>query len=243
MLRRKIMLLGILGISLIFSIIYFLPNVHAINYTISDEEDDVLQDCPTGEETGDYHDEIDIIELTVAGQYINFTVAGSFFDWDSSYFGTVIFSQSFESDASNHLTWSPPYYAIDWQNKSGPIEVTLEKGYHLGGNNFAYEVWNGTGWEDRNTATPFNILSDITEHSLISYIPDGVEDIPSNMKVVGNTKFFDFDGCDYSDLTPIPSSDTDSSDNGIPSYNLYIFICTMIGVSIIFLRKYRSRKI
>jgi hypothetical protein len=232
-LKRKIILLGIFSIIVLCSIIYFLPGVHGLNYTVFDPEDDVFQDCDTAENTGDYHDEIDIVELTVAGQYVNLTVAGNLANWNSSYFGEVFFAQSIMVGAYNSILFSPPYYALDWGNESGPIEVTLEKGYSLGGNNFAYEVWNGTGWEDRITATPFNIAFDITAHSVISYIPDGVEEIPSNMKVLGSTHIFIVSGCGYSDLTNVPSSG-----GAVPSYNLFIIICTMLGISLLIIKKY-----
>jgi hypothetical protein len=89
MLKRKIIMLGIFSIILFCSIIYFLTGVQGLNYTVTDPEDDVLQDCNTAEVTGDYHDEIDIVELTVAGQYVNLTVAGNLANWNSSYFGEV----------------------------------------------------------------------------------------------------------------------------------------------------------
>ena len=235
MLKRKIIVSAIFGIIVFCSIIYLLPNAYAIDYTVSDAENDVLRDCATSEDTGDYHDEIDIVELNVTGQYVNITVAGNLANWNSSYFGSIYFSPRFTASEFNDLLWTTPYYIIDFENESGPIEAFLERGYSLGGNNFAYEVWNGTGWEDRNTGTAVNILYAITSHSVVSYIPDGVEEIPSSMKVVAKTRILIFSSCNYSDITSIPSSG-----GGVPSYNLFIIICTMVGISLIILKKHKK---
>ena len=232
--KRKIIIFAIFNIIVFCSIIYFLPIGHAINYTTSDVEDDVLRD---GDTVGDFYDEIDIVKLSITGRNINFTVAGNLANWNYSYVGKIYFSQGFTVDASNNVVWRPPYYVIDFENKTGPIEAFLEKGYSIGGNNFAYEQWNGTGWENRTTATPANILVEVTEHSVICYIPDAVEEIPSNLKAVGKTRMstFDPDFNIYSDVTPIPTADT-----SIPSYNLLILIGTMIGISIIIIKKYKK---
>jgi len=235
MIKKKITPLTIFSILVFISIIYFLPVAQGVDFTISDVEDDVLRDCPTEEDTGDYHDEIDIIELIVAGRTINLTVAGNLANWNSSYYGSVLFSESIINSGYNQLIFTFPYYALDWDNNSGSIEVTLEKGYHLGGNNYAFEVWNGTGWEDKNTATAANIVDDVTEHSVISEIPVAVEEIPGNMKVVAHTSISIFDGCNFSDLTPLPGSD-----QGIPSYDLFILICITLGISLILIKKYKK---
>ena len=91
MIKKKITPLTIFSILVFISIIYFLPVAQGVDFTISDVEDDVLRDCPTEEDTGDYHDEIDIIELIVAGRTINLTVAGNLANWNSSYDGSCTF--------------------------------------------------------------------------------------------------------------------------------------------------------
>lgn len=237
MIKKKLIPLSIFSILVFISIIYFLPVVHGVNFTIPDVEDDVLRDCPTAEDTGDYHDEIDITELIVAGRTINLTVAGNLAMWNSSYSGRVTFSEDIIIGDYNQLIMGYPYYELDWDNMSGSIEVTLEKGYHLGGNNYAYEVWNGTGWEDKWTATAANIVDDVTEHSVISEIPVAVEEIPNKMKVIAHTHIFVLDGCNFSDLTPLPAS---ASAPGIPSYNLFILICITFGISLILIKKYKK---
>ena len=135
------------------------------------------------------------------------------------------------------MVFTTPWYVVDWENKSGPIEATLGKSYSLGGNNYAYEVWNGTGWENQTTATAFNIAVDVTDHSVIIYIPDAVEEIPSNMKVICKVHLFDFSiSCFFSDVTRV----SPSADPAIPSFNLLILICTTIGVSLIIIKKYKK---
>lgn len=226
MIKKKLIPLAIFSILVFISMTYFLPVVHGVNFTISDVEDDVLRTCGFEEDTGDYHDEIDITELIVAGRTINLTVAGNLAMWNSSYHGFVIFSKGIAIGSYNQLIFGD-YYALDWDNKSGSIVVTLEKGY-----NTTFELWNGTGWEDKGTATAANIVVAVTEHSVISNIPVAVEEIPSNMKVVAGTLILIHDGCDFSDLTPLPGSD-----QGIPSYDLFILICITFGISLILIKK------
>ncbi|GAJ22808.1 unnamed protein product, partial [marine sediment metagenome] len=60
--------------------------------------------------------------------------------WGSSHSGTVIFSPYVFPDGT---AYRYPYYKVEFENRSGPIEATLEKGYQLSINNFANEVWNG----------------------------------------------------------------------------------------------------
>jgi len=236
--KRKIIFLVIFSSIVFCSVIYSLPNVHAFNFRITDVEDDVLRYACDTEETGDFFDEIDIVELNVAGKNINVTVAGNFTSWGSSHYGTVIFSPIIYPDG---MTYGYPYYKVEFENRSGPIEATLEKGYQLSINTVANEVWNGTGWEAQNTATPATIVVDVTEHSVISYIPDAVEEIPSTMKVLARTHLYNHSDptCLFSDVTRIPPS----VDTGIPSYNLFILICTIIGVSFIIIKKYKKSKI
>ncbi|MCK4284633.1 MAG: hypothetical protein KAX18_00445 [Candidatus Lokiarchaeota archaeon] len=235
--KRKITILAIFSIIVFCSIINFLPNVHAINYTTSDAENDVLRGCDP-EDTGDYYDEIDIVNFIVTGRNINCTVVGSFADWDDNHYGTVSFSSGIQVSSHNGLVTNLPTYVVEWENNSGPIEATLEKHYSLGGGNYGHDVWNGTGWEDESTATAANIVVDVTNHSVISYIPDAVEEIPSNMKVICKTHLWIYSPtiCAFSDVTPLPSSDA----GGIPSYNLFILICTMIGVSLLIIKKYKK---
>ena len=97
MIKKNFIKLTIFLLFVLISISYFIPITHGINATISDTEDDVLRQCTSGDTTGDFHDEIDIIKLTVAGKNVNLTVAGNLGQWNSSYYGTIIFSEKFYS--------------------------------------------------------------------------------------------------------------------------------------------------
>ncbi len=110
----------------------------------------------------------------------------------------------------------------------------------MGGTDVAFEVWNGTAWENSSTATPANILSDVSQHSIIAYIPDAVEEIPSNMKCLLYTHFWQYPfDCEYADFAPDLST---TRGDKIPSYNLFILICVMIGISILLVRKRNKLK-
>ena len=236
--RRNISLLVIFSLFVCFSITNLLPLAKGYTYTFSDPEDDVIQECDSGIETGDYYDEIDIVKIVIADKHVNLTVAGNLAYWNSSYSARIYFSNQFFT-SSTGFSWTPPYYILHCANDSAPLKVNLKRGYSLGGGNFAYEVWNGTGWEDENTATAANILTDITEHSIIIDIPLAVEPIPDSMLVLVVTRLFFFGDCDYMDFAPALSSFT-SSQNGIPGYDILILSFIVIGISLIMIKKYKK---
>ena len=82
MIKKKVVSFTIFTILVILSLVNFLPVTHGIDAIISDTEDDVFQECATGNSTGNYHDEIDITKLTIAGQNVNLTVAGNLANWN-----------------------------------------------------------------------------------------------------------------------------------------------------------------
>ncbi|MGB5912474.1 MAG: hypothetical protein WBH31_14885 [Promethearchaeia archaeon] len=236
--KRRISLLITLTLIGCFSIINLLPVAIGYDYTFSDAEDDVIRECDSGIETGDYYDEIDIVKIVIADKHVNLTVAGNLAYWNNSYSARIYFSNQFFT-SSTGFSWTPPYYILHCANDSGPLNVILKKGYSLGGGNFAYEVWNGTGWEDENTATAANILTEITEHSIISDIPLAVEPIPDSMQVLVAARLFLFGDCDYMDFAPELSSFS-GSQGGIPGYNLFILSVIIIGISLIIIKKYKK---
>ncbi|MFX1316314.1 MAG: hypothetical protein ACFE9T_10655 [Promethearchaeota archaeon] len=233
MTKRNI-LLAFFSILVFLSVIYFLPLVNGYDFIFIDAEDDVYRYCESTDETdiGDYHDELDIVKLNITGKYVSFTVVGNISDWDSYYRATVFFSSHFTwYEQYLELTWRSPCYIIEFHPKT---RATLEKIYHLEEGGYAYEVWNGTAWENSSTATPANILSEISQHSLTAHIPDAVEEIPSNMKCLLWINFWETStDCTYADIAPSPSN----GGGNVPSYNIFVLICAMIGISIFLVRK------
>lgn len=240
MTKRNISL-AVFSIFIFISIIYFLPVANGYDYIFTDAEDDVyLYNHDTSElVNGDYHDEIDIVKLNITGKYVNITIAGDLGDWNYSHFADLTFSERFFPWGEPlDYAFTPPYYSIEFENDSS-FFVTLEKGYSLGGGKFAYEEWNGTAWENRTTATPANILSEVSQHSIIAYIPDAVEEIPSNMKCLLYTQFWQYPFV-YADFAP--ALPTAGGGDAIPSYDLFLLICVMIGISLLLVRKRNKLK-
>ncbi|MFX1321633.1 MAG: hypothetical protein ACFFAQ_08315 [Promethearchaeota archaeon] len=235
-------LLAVFGILVFFSVLNFLPVVNGYDYIFTDVEDDVYRYCESTDQTvvGDYHDEIDIVKLNVTGKYASFTVAGDLGDWNGSYWAALIFSSQFIPwEGPLNFAWRVPYYYIDFDS---PSFVSLERGYSLGEGDFAYEVWNGTAWEDEITGTAANILNESSQHSIIAYIPDAVEEIPSNMKCLLYIKCWEppsYD-CTYADFAP--ALPTAGGGGNIPGYNLFILFCVMIGISILLVRRRNKLK-
>ncbi|MFX0025645.1 MAG: hypothetical protein ACFE8M_04460 [Candidatus Hermodarchaeota archaeon] len=240
MIKRKILLLNTFSIMLFFSILSFLPVVKGYNYMFTDIENDVIRECNSEVDTGDYNDEIDIVKITIAGKNINLTVAGDLGYWNNSHVARIHFSNRFIPKNSTDFAWTPPCYVIECEKDYGGFEATLERAYSLGGGNFAYEVWNGTAWEDRITATPANIFTSVSEHSIIIDIPAAVEPIPNDMKVLFWTRYYFSSSCKYHDFAPSLSSFQE--EGIIPSYNLFILIFTMIGSSLIMIKITKNRK-
>ncbi|MFX0043882.1 MAG: hypothetical protein ACFE8L_13300 [Candidatus Hodarchaeota archaeon] len=240
--KKRNISLAVFSIIFFLSLIYFLPVARGYDYIFDDAEDDVYRYCEDTDETviGDYRDEIDIVQLNITGQYVNLTVAGDLAGWSDFHWGFLTFSEEFIPwEGELNYAWKAPYYRLEYEYNP-PFFVTLEKGYSLGGGDFAYEVWNGTAWENQSTATPVNILSGISQHSIVAYIPDAVEEIPSSMECLLNTRYWPPPyNCTYADFVPaLPSIEEDK----IPSYNLFILICGMIGISILFVRKRNKLK-
>lgn len=240
--KSKILSLAILSILVLLSLVYFLPVVRGYDYIFSDKEDDVIRDCDSEVDIGDFHDEIDIVKITIAGKNINLTVAGNFGYWNNSHFAAIHFSNRFMAqENSTEFTWTPPCYVITCKKDNGGFKVTLERAYSLGFGDFVYEAWNGTGWEDRGTATAANIFTSTTEHSIIIDIPTAVEPIPADMKVLVWTRYLVSVNCKYHDFAPQLSSFQE--EDTISSYYIFILICTMIGISLIMIKNTRNRKL
>lgn len=241
MTKRNI-LLAVFGILVFLSVINFLPVVHGYDYIFIDAEDDVYRYCESTDEKviGDYHDEIDIVKLNITGKYVSFTVVGDLGNWNTSHWTTLTFSEGFSPWGEVNYACRIPYYRLEFEMFPS-LFVTLEKCYILGGNELAFEVWNGTAWENATTATPANILSEVSQHSIIAYIPDAVEEeIQSNMKCLLYTHFWqDPWDCEYVDFAPALST---AGGGKIPGYNLFLLICGMIGISILLVRKRNKLK-
>ncbi|MFX1321634.1 MAG: hypothetical protein ACFFAQ_08320 [Promethearchaeota archaeon] len=240
---KRNILLAVFGILVLLSVITFLPVANGYNYIYIDAEDDVYQYCDSTDETdiGDYHDEIDIVKLNITGKYASFTVAGDLGDWDPHHHAVIIFSSHFTYNGPHEgLSWRSPFYLIDYES---PSFASLERAYSLGGDGYVYEVWNGTAWENETTATPANILNESSQHSIIAYIPDAVEEIPSDMKCILNTEvipWFIPSDCWYEDIAP--ALPTAGGGGNIPGYNLFILFCVMIGITILLIRKRNKLK-
>ena len=225
------------------SFLYFFPTVICYDYTFSDIEDDVIRECGSEVDMGDYYDEIDIVKITFAGKNINLTIAGNFNYWNYSHSARIHFSDRFMTEDTTNFTWTPPCYVIVCKKDNGGFEASLEKAYSLGIGDFAYEAWNGTGWEDRSTANAANIVTSFTEHSIIMDIPAAAESIPTDMKVLVWTRYSFSVSCKYHDFAPELSSFQGDANGIIPSYNLYVLIYIMIGSSLIMIKIARTRKL
>ncbi|MFX0043881.1 MAG: hypothetical protein ACFE8L_13295, partial [Candidatus Hodarchaeota archaeon] len=221
---------------ILFSVISILPVVNGYDYIFDDAEDDVYQYCTDTEETviGDYHDEIDIVNLNITGKHASFTVAGNISDWNIYHWFYLVFSENFRPSGPLFFIWTVPYYELEIESSF----ISLERAY-ISGETLFHEEWNGTHWENSSTATPANILNEVSQHSISAYIPDVVEEIPSSMKCLLYAGFNGYP-CSYADYAP--ARPTSGGGDEIPGYNIFLLIGSMIGVAFFLLRKKYKKK-
>ena len=235
MIKRYISL-AVFGLFILLSVISILPVVNGYDYIFDDEEDDVYQYCVDTEETviGDFHNEIDIVNLNITGKYVSFTVAGNFSDWGGSHSAELVFSENFKSSGPLYFIWTIPFYRLEFDYSF----VSLEKAY-ISGETCVHEVWNGIHWENSSTATPYNILSEVSQHLISATIPEDVEEIPSSMKCLLFSYFGGYP-CSYADYAP--ARPTSGGEEEIPGYNVFLLICVMIGISLLLVIKRNKLK-
>lgn len=239
-------ILSIFSLSLMFQTFTL---VVSFNLTVDDPENDVYYFHTTSEDyemkKGDYHDEIDIIRFEVTGQHFNLTFAADIGDWGNTHYAMIMLHPDFHG-----FTQAPtyPYYAILYENHSANGLGYL--GFHVFFLNvtsaYTEQYWNVTmGW-----VSDISLASDIgsaSDRSIIADLPMDAYTIPDDIDCIALSNYLIIfflieDTYQYTDIAPNKYDPYGDKGNNIPSYNLFIVVGLLFGISLIIGKKYLKKK-
>jgi hypothetical protein len=194
------------------------------------------------------HDEIDIKTLSIDGQDINLTFYGDISDWintENITTGTLVgLYEDFDWEYFETNKQTPfPYYAIQYTNWTTYYYSPPSVGYDVFlvyyDNKSAFPMfWNGSTFiSDETDAMSIGY---VTQKSIVTTVPLGGFEILDNTTYVAQSIFietFGFLEMDiYTDLAPEKFNPFRKSESKIPSYNIPIFIISILGITIILMK-------
>ncbi|MFX0026409.1 MAG: hypothetical protein ACFE8M_08325 [Candidatus Hermodarchaeota archaeon] len=234
MIKRKISSL-ILLCSILFIISFqYIPVVKGLTESYTDPQNDVFKiDFETNNvEKVSSHDEIDIVNITLDGQYTNVTFAGNITGHDIEC--NIYFFEHYNKD---NLIFE---YGVHYSNFTGTGFNVIFVKYILSGDEYEYQFWNDTiGW------TPSNISADIigtsSDYVIEATIPDLALSIHESITwFVVSTYYLGSIG--YLDCAPdsyCPIEETGINWNQII---LFIVIAAFVGIGAFYFYKKRKPK-
>lgn len=232
MIKRKIFSL-ILLCSILFTISFqYIPVVKGLTESFSDPQNDVFKiDFETNNiEKVSSHDEIDIVNITLDGQYTNVTFAGNITGHDMEC--NIYF---FEHYDPNNVIFE---YGVHYSNFTGTGFNVIFVKYILSGDEYDYEFWDGMDWTTSNTSA--EIIGNSSDYVIEATIPDLALSIHDNITwfVVstyysGSIGYLD---CAPDDYCPI-------EETGIPIIQIILIIAIVAFVGIGAFYFYKKRKL
>ncbi|MFX1322884.1 MAG: hypothetical protein ACFFAQ_14700 [Promethearchaeota archaeon] len=248
--KKSYYLFAVLSIVLLSLTFQTFTPVVGIYMSVDDPENDVHYIHIIGDDydqtKGDFHDEIDIVKLNISEQFFNLTFAGNMADWvvgTGPYMAALIILHPDFQGFNQEPTY--PYYSILYENHSVTGQYDEYLGYHVF---FTYVIgeynqlyWNATtGWvsstalaSDIGSASGKSIIADVPTNAYI--IPDDIDIIA--MSVYSEFLFFTDELFEYIDIAPNKYDPFASDGGGIPSYNLFIIVSILLGISLIIIKK------
>ena len=236
---------AVLSIVLLSLTLQTFTPVLGLNAIETDPENDVYRIHVIGSSQdiskGDYRDEIDIVKLEINGQAINLTFAGNMTDWQSNDTIETIAIVILHPDFKGLDEVSYPYYEIYYDNWTDyglgyKVFLTYET-------EFDTEYWDGSEWVDHEndamevgSASDKSITADVSTDAL--NITDDLTFIAQSMCV---EKIGDDEAMGYIDIAP-NKYDPFASEDQIPSYNLFIVVGVLFGITLIIIKKQIKRK-
>jgi len=195
---------------------------------------------------GDYHDEVDIVRLKIDGQNLNLTFAGNINDWvsdaDHETSAIIFLYPDFNMEIYKQGDQQYPRYVAFYQNQSeyGPDYKFV---FINEINNETWWVWDGSGWTLSNGLSA-NIGS-ASGKSIIANVPSGAYTIPDNITYFAVAEHDNYLGggeaIAYLDIAPNDYALWSVSET-IPSYNIFIVVGLLFGLSMVIARKYIKGK-
>jgi len=244
--KRIHYIFAVLSIVLLSLTLQTFTPVLGLNAIETDPENDVYRIHATESSQdiskGDYHDEIDIVKLEVNGQNINLTFAGNMVDWQSndSFYTQAIIILHPDFKSLEDMTY--PFYALIYDNFSS---------YGLGFKVFFTnqtefddeEYWDGSGW----IGSPSSAIEvgNASEKSITAYVPPAAYTIPDDITFLAEALILEeigyYEAFAYADIAP-NKYDPFASEDKIPSYNLFIVVGLLFGISLIIIKKQIGKK-
>ena len=245
-------ILSILFLSLTFQT--FTPAV-GLYASVDDPENDVYCTHIIGQDyemtKGDFHDEIDIVKLNITEQFFNLTFVGNITDWvgtEPHYTAALIILHTDFKGLDQEPTY--PYYSILYQNHSVTGQGADYLGFHVF---FTYVLdestrlyWNETAEWVSNTSLASDIGS-ASDKSIIADVPKDAYTIPDYIDYIALSVHSVYypspieEFIEYLDFAP-NKYDPFASEDKIPSYNLFIVVGLLFGISLIIIKKQIKRK-
>ena len=196
---------------------------------------------------GDYHDEIDIVKFEINGQTMNLTFAGNINDWQMTgiyvTIAMMLLFPDFDMALYKQGKQQYPFYVAYYQNHShfGP-DYKLVFIHQI--DNETSECWDGAGWTDTQILAAS--IGSASGKSIIANVPPGAYTIPDNVTYIAASEHDEYLGggesMAYLDIAPNEYELWSVSKDEIPSYNLFIVLGVLFGISLIIIKKQINSK-
>ncbi len=235
MIKRKISSLIFLCFVLFLISFQYIPVVKGLTESYTDPQNDIFKlERATGNvEIVSSHDEIDIVNITLDGQYTNVTFAGNITGHDiecSIYF--------FENYNPDNIIFE---YAVHYSNFTGMGFNVIFIKFIPSGDKYEYQFWNNTiGWTSSNISA--DIIGTSSDYVIEATIPDN-----SSLSIHDNITWYVFSSFFTESFVYIdcaPNSYCAIQETGLPITEIILFIAIVAfcGIGAVYLYKKRKPK-
>jgi len=233
MIKRKISSIILLCLILFIISFQYIPVVKGLTESFTDPQNDIYKvELSTGNvEIVSSHDEIDIVNITLDGQYTNVTFAGNITGHDMNC--NIYF---FEHYNPNKVIAE---YMVNYSNYTGKGFIVTFFKYTLSNDTYILEFWNGTGWNSSKISA--EIIGTSSDYVIEATLPI------SALSIHDNITWFVVSTCEvgnYGYLDCAPDSYCQTEENGLPINQIILFIAiaAFVGIGAIYLYKKRKPK-
>ncbi|MFX1494153.1 MAG: hypothetical protein ACFFBZ_07725 [Promethearchaeota archaeon] len=231
--KRKFYTLIFLCLILFLISFQYIPVVKGLTESFSDPQNDIYKvELATGNvEIVSSHDEIDIVNITLDGQYTKVTFAGNITGYGmncSIYF--------FEHYNPNNVIVE---YMVNYSNYTGKgLNVIFIK-YTPVNDTFVMEFWDNTNWTTSKTSAEF--IGNSSDYAIEATIPISALLIHDNITWFVVSTYI-IGGYGYLDCAP--DSYCQIGENGFPINQIILFIAiaAFVGIGAYYLYKKRKPK-
>ncbi len=233
MIKRKFALVILLCFVLFVISFQYIPVVKGLTESFSDPQNDVFKvELATGNvEIVSTHDEIDIVNISLDGQYTNVTFAGNITGHDINC--NIYF---FEHYNPNNVVVE---YMVNYSNFTGSGFNVIFVKYTLTNGTYDLYFWNGTVWTTSNTSAA--IIGTSSDYVIEATIPDLALSIHDNITwFVVST--YEIGSYGYLDCAPDSYCQTEETGLPINQIILFIAIAAFVGIGAYYLYKKRKPK-